>query len=139
MPRTLVRAQDGRGHIIQPSSSLERLLRPCCMHRTQLWQHNKHLIQRKNNSGRRYVSAAQQQDPSEEVQPSQASISRPDCPSGYRIRSATLEEADQIAALNAEVSCPALLHNKRYLNMFVLCTIAWLTKHAVVHTGLCMA
>lgn len=106
MPRLIVSTPQGSTSYSKLTPSLERLLRSHSLSRVHLWQgltegrtrHNQQARERRSASS----FAAPQQESPQAAKPVQPNLSVPDCPPGYQIRSAKAEEADQIAALNAE-------------------------------------
>lgn len=115
MPRVIVSTPQGSTSYSKLTPSLERLLRSHSLSRVHLWQgltegrtrHNQQARERRSASS----FAAPQQESPQAAKPVQPNLSVPDCPPGYQIRSAKAEEADQIAALNAEVNAAQLLQS----------------------------
>lgn len=105
MPVAVVSTKSGSSSTFTSKPSLTRLLRSCSLPKPALWQDHKRLSRRANKSRSCDYIAASQQDSAEAARPIQSSLSAPECPPAYRIRSVRPEEADQIAALNATVSC----------------------------------
>jgi len=107
MPRAIVGTPQGSTSTSKLTPRLEYLLRSHSISRVHLWQGLTEGRKRHNQQARKLRSAssfaAPQQDSPQAAKPVQPSLSVSDCPPGYQIRSAKAEEADQIAALNAEV------------------------------------
>ncbi len=109
MPRATISTPQGSTSTSKSTPSLERLLRSHSLPKVHLWQGLTQGQRRRGQQARKLRSAsslaAPQQDSPQAAKPVQPNLSVSDCPPGYQIRSARAEEADQIAALNAEVNC----------------------------------
>ncbi len=115
MPRAVISTPQGSTSTFKLTPGLERLLRSHSISKKHLWQGFTEGRKRHNQQARKLRSttsfAAPQQDSPQAAKPVQPSLSVSDCPPGYQIRSAKAEEADQIAALNAEVNAAQLLQS----------------------------
>ncbi len=118
MPRAIISTPQGSTSTSKLTPSLERLLRCHSVARVHLWQSLTEGRKRHNQQARKLRSAssfaAPQQDSPQAAKPVKPNLSISVCPPGYQIRSAKAEEADQIAALNAEVNAAQLLQGCTY-------------------------